>query len=283
MKALKTFFKYFRLVFVIGFRILWLQLFFFRPKLKHKDEYTFEWRYEHLREFAVKIVRHMRPDFIVNDVSAFEGLDKPALVISNHQSIFDILAIMVACPHPIRFVCKQELKGKPFIGVWVDFMDGLYLNRDDVRQAVGVIKETTKTITEWNHSGAIFAEGTRNKDPFNVNLLEFHPGSFKPAYRAKCDILMVAQFGGFRPLGPGYNDRSCPVQMHVERLAYDSFKDLSTNELSDMIHQKMEKEIIRMRQVDIEYHKKKLHKKWPSKFWKDFHICERKEDEADQA
>ena len=268
MKTFNTVRKYARLGFTIGFRILFKHIFYFKPRLKHKDEYTFEQRYKMVRDFAIFMVHHMRPEFRIENIELLRDSDKPALIVCNHQSIFDILTILVNSPRPVQFVGKSELKGKPFIGVWFEMLNGLYLNRDDVRQAVSVIKESTATL-EKGYSVAIFPEGTRNKDPMNVDALDFHAGSFKPAYRAKVDVLSISMFGTFRPLGGGYEARSFPIHGKIERIPYDSFAEKKTADFALEVQKKTEENVRSFRELDADYYAKKLHKKYPkNKFWK---------------
>lgn len=268
MNKFNTIRKYIRLGFSIGFAIVFKQLFYFRSKLRHKDKYTFEERYKMVRDFAIFMVKGMHPEFRIENEELLRNQEKPCLIVSNHQSIFDILTILVHSPKPIRFVGKQELKGKPFIGVWFELMDGLYLDRDNVRQAVSVIKESTEALQK-GYSVAIFPEGTRNKDPMNVNVLDFHAGSFKPAYRAKCDVVAMSIFGSFRPLGGGYEMRSFPVHAKLERIPFESFEKLSTADFAASLHEKMEANVVELRNLDQDYFAKKLHhKKVQNKFYK---------------
>jgi 1-acyl-sn-glycerol-3-phosphate acyltransferase len=51
------------------------------------------------------------------EARGLEGVPNPCVVVSNHQSVFDIAAILETFPHPVwRFVAKRELLHVPFFG-----------------------------------------------------------------------------------------------------------------------------------------------------------------------
>ena len=50
--------------------------------------------------------------------SGFEGVpsDEPVVYVSNHQSWFDIFALLTVIPGQMRFVAKKELAKVPILG-----------------------------------------------------------------------------------------------------------------------------------------------------------------------
>ncbi|MGB0864439.1 MAG: lysophospholipid acyltransferase family protein [Saprospiraceae bacterium] len=92
--------------------------------------------------------------------------DRPMIIISNHQSMFDIPAIgwALKAHHP-KFVAKKELeKGFPSISYNVRNGGSITIDRKDKRQAIKAILEFTEYLNKTNRAGCIFAEGRRAKD-----------------------------------------------------------------------------------------------------------------------
>ena len=65
---------------------------------------------------------------------------------------------------PISFVCKAELKKVPIIRTFIYLLDGLYLERDNLRQEIKTMKEVQKQMNKKKVRYIIFPEGTRTKD-----------------------------------------------------------------------------------------------------------------------
>jgi 1-acyl-sn-glycerol-3-phosphate acyltransferase len=101
-----------------------------------------------------------------------EGLENLAgvgayVLVSNHQSFFDIFAICAFMPGEPRFVAKQELEKIPVIGFAMRRSGHIFIDRDRGGQA---IRNAIK-IARDGYSIVVFAEGTRFSDnrvhPFN--------------------------------------------------------------------------------------------------------------------
>ncbi len=87
-------------------------------------------------------------------------------IISNHQSMFDIVLIggLLFTNFP-KYVAKQELgRWFPSISLNLRWGGNAIIDRQDRIQAVAVIREMTETAQKRNVSVAIFPEGTRSRD-----------------------------------------------------------------------------------------------------------------------
>ncbi|WP_259015064.1 lysophospholipid acyltransferase family protein [Emticicia fluvialis] len=91
--------------------------------------------------------------------------DRPIVFIANHQSTFDIPAIIwFLRKHQPIFVSKIELaKGIPSISYNLRKSGAALIDRKDGKQAVSEILKLSKYIHENNFSAVIFPEGTRSK------------------------------------------------------------------------------------------------------------------------
>lgn len=87
-------------------------------------------------------------------------------IISNHQSMFDIVLIggFLFTNFP-KYVAKKELaRGLPSISLNLRKGGNAIIDRKDRSQAVQVITDMARTAQERNVSLAIFPEGTRSRD-----------------------------------------------------------------------------------------------------------------------
>lgn len=112
--------------------------------------------------------------------------DRPLIVVSNHQSLYDISPLTVMFrKHDIKWVAKKELalKNYPSISFNLKYGGSALIDRKDPRQALSEIKKLGQKIEEENWSVCIFPEGTRSRDgrmkPFSVSglktLLKYAP------------------------------------------------------------------------------------------------------------
>ncbi len=91
--------------------------------------------------------------------------DKPLLIISNHQSMFDIpiIGYLLDEHHP-KYVTKRELaSGIPSISFNIRHGGSAIIDRKDSKQALIALKEFGEYLEKTNHAGCIFAEGTRSR------------------------------------------------------------------------------------------------------------------------
>lgn len=89
----------------------------------------------------------------------------PLLIVSNHQSMWDISPIIwyLRNFHP-KFISKVELgKGIPSISYNLRHGGSILIDRKNPRQAVVEMVKFSKYLQENNRSGVIFPEGTRSK------------------------------------------------------------------------------------------------------------------------
>ncbi len=97
----------------------------------------------------------------------------PVLVVANHISWLDILAIIAV--HPVRFVSKSDVKHWPVLG-WIVACGGtLFIEREKKRDALRVVHHIAEALNAGD-AVAIFPEGTTTDGhallPFHANLLQ---------------------------------------------------------------------------------------------------------------
>jgi len=121
------------------------------------------------------------------------GLDS-CILVSNHQSFFDIFATIVFIPGQVRFVAKKELLQIPLIGYALKNSEHVVIDRESggaaIRKAVKIIRS--------GRLMCVFAEGTRHSDN---RVHEFTEGAAWLALAAKvpCVPLTFSGTAAFFP------------------------------------------------------------------------------------
>jgi 1-acyl-sn-glycerol-3-phosphate acyltransferase len=120
--------------------------------------------------------------------------DGPVIFMSNHQSNFDILALLAAMPRQIHWIAKKELFEIPVFGPSMRRGGYIPLDRGDGRKALQSMDEAAATIRQGK-SVVLFPEGTRTQDG---NLLPFKRGGFILARKADVPVIPITINGSGR-------------------------------------------------------------------------------------
>ncbi len=113
------------------------------------------------------------------------------VVVSNHQSYFDILALVGFLPLNLKWVMKQELRKVPFFGFACRKVGHIFVDRSNREAAIAAIRKAKATIK--NRTGIMFmAEGTRSA---SGKLRKFKKGAFRFALDIDLPILPVTIAG----------------------------------------------------------------------------------------
>ena len=133
------------------------------------------------------------------------------IIVANHQSWFDILAIFYVLPVEVRFVAKKELFAIPFFGSALKALGHVRLDRTNLKQAITAYEVASRYIREQRLSVLVFAEGTRSR----TGLLQpFKTGPFVLAIESGAPVVPVYVAGTFGILPKG-SIRVRPSHVHV--------------------------------------------------------------------
>lgn len=164
--------------------------------------------------------------------------DAPIIIVSNHQSMWDIPPIIwyLRKWHP-KFVSKKELgKGIPSISYNLRHGGNILIDRKNPKQALTEMIKFSRYLSENNYSGVLFAEGTRSRDghpkPFRRNGITTLLKKTKDAYVVPLTInnsWKLQRYGLF----------PVPLGVHVKLKAHTPLKvaDYETEELINIVEE----------------------------------------------
>jgi 1-acyl-sn-glycerol-3-phosphate acyltransferase len=109
------------------------------------------------------------------------------LVVANHVSWIDIMAIHAACPEA-RFVSKADVQHWPLVNRLIDSAQTLYIQRESRRDALRVVHRMAEALAGGD-TVAVFPEGTTGPGP---ELLHFHANLLQAAIATGVPVQPVA-------------------------------------------------------------------------------------------
>lgn len=205
----------------------------------HVDRYTEEKRYALLKMIDG---RANKGGNITIDAHGTENIPRQNgfIFYPNHQGLYDVLAIIQACPVPFSVVAKQEIGNIPFLKQVFACMKAFVIDREDIKQSMQVIINVTKEVKKGRNY-LIFAEGTRSKKGNHPQ--EFKGGSFKAAMKAKCPVVPVALIDSYKSFDTG-SAAPLTVQVHfLEPIPYEEYKDMKSTEIAAEVKRRIEETI----------------------------------------
>lgn len=211
---------FFGFFFLIGALVIWLITRPFDKNLKVLHIYSCFWSTFHY--WTVPMWKFV--------VTGKENIDKKAtyVVVSNHQSQLDILAIYRIFFH-FKWVSKIEVFRLPFLGWNMRLNNYIPLKRGD-KESIRAMLEKCREALEEGSSICMFPEGTRSETGI---LRPFKPGAFQLAHELKLPILPIAIDGTIDVL-PKYSlqlKSRTPMKVQVlPPIPYEFFKDMGVEE-----------------------------------------------------
>lgn len=121
------------------------------------------------------------------------------IIISNHQSHFDALALVTTLGIQFRWVVKKELLKIPLFGQALYAARNLFVDRSDTKKAIKSIENGVKRLPP-GVSILFFAEGSRSADG---KLKAFKKGGFVTAIGTGFPVLPVTVKGSMKVLPKG--------------------------------------------------------------------------------
>lgn len=156
--------------------------------------------------------------------------NKPYVIISNHQSLLDIIVVFRTFIH-FKWVSKAEVFRLPFIGWNMVLNRYIKIKRGDKKSIVQMVEKCEKTLAEGS-SVYFFPEGTRS---FDGKLKHFKPGAFQLALKMKVPILPIIIDGtheALRKKSLSFQTNRTIRVIILDEVPYESFQHMDTHQLT---------------------------------------------------
>ncbi len=121
------------------------------------------------------------------------------IIISNHQSHYDIITLVTTLGIQFRWIIKKEILKLPIFGYALYASRNIFIDRSNTTSAIESINKGFDRLPK-GVSVMVFAEGTRSSDG---QIHEFKKGGFITAVARKISILPVTVNGSRRVMRKG--------------------------------------------------------------------------------
>lgn len=139
-----------------------------------------------LQRISIFLQRHFPGAPVTCENPAEETLDKPAIIICNHQSHLDLPVIMARHPRMV-FLTNDWVWNNPFYGRLIRYAEYL-----PVSEGIETLLSKLRSLRDRGYSIVVFPEGTRSAD-FSIG--RFHSGAFHIARELQMDIVPMVLHG----------------------------------------------------------------------------------------
>lgn len=153
-------------------------------------------RFEHLS--ARIALRLLTPNATVSGSLDLEP-DKPALLVCNHASYLDVIALRALLPEDFVFVAKREALQYPFIGKFLRRAGHICVERKDAQRSASDAMSVTEALNRGERV-LVFPEGTFTHAD---GVRPFRLGAFRSAADAGCPVIPLALKGTRRMFRDG--------------------------------------------------------------------------------
>ena len=182
-----------------------------------------------------RILAFMAPMRVV--VEGRENIDpqQSYVLVSNHQSQFDIFMLYGWLGVDFKWVMKQELRSVLGIGMACDRLGHIFIDRSNHAAAMATLEAAQKKIVDGT-SVMFFPEGTRSRDG---KLMRFKKGAFRMAVDLGLPILPLTVTGTRDVLPAGTSDLlpgSARLIIH-EPISVDGLKTMDCPHLSNQVRE----------------------------------------------
>ncbi|HQL42293.1 MAG TPA: lysophospholipid acyltransferase family protein [Spirochaetota bacterium] len=165
------------------------------------------------------------------------------VIISNHQSQYDILALVTSLKIQFRWVIKKELLYMPLFGWALYASKNVFIDRGNRDRAIASINKAVSRLPQ-DVSLMVFAEGTRSNDG---RLQKFKKGGFTIAIERTMPILPVVVKGSRQILPKGsLVVHSGTIDVVIcDPIPTDGYSHDTINELIDVTQRVIAQELLR--------------------------------------
>ena len=179
---------------------------------------------------------------------------RSSILLVNHQSYLDILALYQALPMPVVWMAKDSLFKIPLFGWAMSATGCIPVKRDTAHKARESLYKAAMLVRKDRHL-VIFPEGTRGRP--DGSLIPFKKGAFVLAKMAEVPLQPLTMYGPNlilpiqrKTIIPRfYSDNVIRIVIH-QIIKPDDYVDLSANQLHDRIYDTIKRPIDRLKKFN---------------------------------
>ncbi|XP_075295725.1 1-acyl-sn-glycerol-3-phosphate acyltransferase beta isoform X2 [Opisthocomus hoazin] len=158
------------------------------------------------------------------------NMEGPAIIVSNHQSMLDMMGLMEILPDDCVQVAKKELMYAGTVGLLIYLGGVIFINRKSTSSAKMVMAEVAKTMAADNVKVWVYPEGTRN---CTGDFLPFKKGAFHLAIQAQVPVIPVV-YSSFTSFYNPKKNLFTSGKVKVEILPPIETKGLTSDDVSEL-------------------------------------------------
>jgi 1-acyl-sn-glycerol-3-phosphate acyltransferase len=146
------------------------------------------------RKWAQVLLRIAGVRVVVENEEAIDP-ELAQVLVANHVSWFDVLALAGYLPGRYCFVAKKEVAKVPGFGRAVDVCGHIYIDRQDRQKALASMEMVREKLEKERPTVIMFPEGTRSA---TGEMQRFKKGAFVLAIQTGADVVPTAILGSRR-------------------------------------------------------------------------------------
>lgn len=146
------------------------------------------WRWLCLHGAAQMFVRSTGIPLRVRGMQNLPQADHPCVMVANHSSYLDVVAVAAALPRPVGYVSKAELARHFGSRLFLNRLGAQFVERYDRQKGIADARKLA-SVARAGQPLIFFPEGTITRMP---GLLPFHMGAFVAAVEAGVPVVPIA-------------------------------------------------------------------------------------------
>lgn len=172
--------------------------------------------------------------------------NRPVVLVSNHRSQVDILAI-AKIRRPFKWTSKTENFKMPFVGMVLRLTRSIPVDRNSLRSGSKLISRAQAEIASGS-SILLFPEGTRSR---TGEMRIFKEGAFFLAKRSECPIIPIVHTGSENTFpGNSWIMGRAHIRIRVlDEIPADTVSKLDVKSLMSLTREKMEAGLASLEQL----------------------------------
>ena len=232
-----------RYYFLIAFHLFWFAFVILKMRKMARKNCSEEQCYAYLQQVIEGMKEKSR---VHTEVYGTENLPSEGgyVMYPNHQGKYDAYSIVDVHEKPCTVVMDKDKSYDLFIKQVIDMIKGKRLDKEDVKQAFGVITEITEEV-KLGRKYIIFPEGAYDHEKEN-GLWDFKAGCFKVSVKSQTPIVPVVLIDSYK----AWNS-SCrgivTTQVHfLKSIPFEEYQGMNTKQIAALVKERIQEQIDRI-------------------------------------